>query len=97
MTERTTPPGLDPWTRCLWMVILGAVLYGVGRSTENYDMQPLALALIPAAIVRAIVQSAGFLRSGVSILGGVMDSVLLVALVLVFAQLFERFGWGTTQ
>jgi hypothetical protein len=71
------------------------VLYGVGGATENSDMQPLALALIPAAIVRAVVQSAGYLRSGASIAGGVMDSVLLVALVLVFAQIFDRFGWGT--
>jgi hypothetical protein len=77
------------------MVALGAVLYAVGGATENRDMQPLALALIPAAIVRAFVQAAGYLRSGVSVFGGVMDSVLLVGLTLAFAQLFERLGWGT--
>jgi hypothetical protein len=77
------------------MVVLGAALYGVGRSTNNPDVQPLALALIPAAVLRALVQSAGYLRSGAGVFGGVMDSVVLVALVLVFAQLFERLGWGT--
>jgi hypothetical protein len=87
------PPRPDVWRRCVALVVLGAVLYAV--SSDSPEVQPLALALIPAALVRALVQSAGYLRSGAGPGAVLMETLVLVALVLAFAQLFERLGWGT--
>lgn len=89
-----TAPRTDIWRRAVATIVLGAVLLAVGAATDHPEVGPLALALIPAALVRAAMQAAGLLRSGTAPRAVLMDTLALMALVLLFAQVIERIGWG---